>query len=186
MLAHEHLPGAFDNDTQRLVLHFQVDTVARKAFGHHRRYFFVLADHDPGQHLHLRNAGAQAREALRQLAAYWPAAEYCEPARLLAQIPQRVGRVVAGLLQALNRWDERPCARGNDDVAGRDRAPADAHFERRDDLRLTGHALHTELLVTLDRIVRLDVLDHAVDAIHHLREIELEHARWRSRTPTTA
>jgi len=72
------------------VLQQDLDALLAEAPGHQLGDLRVLAHHQPRQHLHLDDPGAEAGEALRQLAADRPAAEHHQALRQFAQVPDVV------------------------------------------------------------------------------------------------
>jgi len=77
------------------------------------------------------------------------------------------------LVDAGDRRHQRLGPGGDDDGAGRDDPAADLHLPRRAHARLAAHALHPELGVALHRVVRRDLPDDPLHAVHHLREVEV-------------
>ena len=131
-----------------------------------------------GSHLDLRHARAQAREGLRQLAADRAAAQHHQPLGALAQLPDVVGGQHLDLVEAGDRRHEGPRAGGDDDGArGQALHPAvvvrDLHFPGRDDARRALRHVDTQPGVALHRIVRLDLLDDPLHALHHFAEVEV-------------
>src|SRR5205085_2048506 len=170
VLAYQRAAGL---DAERAVAGAHVDALGGEALAYQRRGLGVLACQQPRQHLHLRHARAEAREGLRELAADRPATEHHHASRQLAQIPEGFGGQHARPLDARQRRHDRPRTRRDDDGAGAQRLPAvDGDGPRRSDARLTLQALDTKLRITLDRIVRRDGPHDALNALHHLGEIE--------------
>ena len=174
---HQILLAILYNYLLGLVVDQHLDALGLKFLFHHLGNLDILANHDARRHLHLRYLAAEAREALRQLAADRPATQHHQALGQLADAPQvvRVQRVHLG--EARNRRDERTRAGGDHDVPGRQRLLAigggDFHRPRRGDLCRAGHAIHAEPGKALDRVMRLDFTNNALHAFHHLGEVEL-------------
>jgi hypothetical protein len=137
----------------------------------------VFAQQDARRHFDLRHLAAEAGEGLRQFATNRPAAEHHQALGQFAQIPHGVGSQAADLAQAGNRRHERPRAGGNDDAAraqalGLAVAVGDVDFPWRNDLRRAFDDLNAQFGVALDRIMRRNVLNHPLHALHRLGEIE--------------
>ena len=115
---------------------------------------------------------------MRELAADRPAPEHHHASRQLAQLPEGFRGQHARALDARQRRHDRPRTGRDDDGARGQRLLAiDGDGPRRSDARLTLQALDTKLRITLDRIVRRDGPHDALNALHHLGEIEADGRR---------
>ena len=174
---HQILLAILYNYLLGLVVDQYLDALGLKFLFHHLGNFNILANHDARRHFHLRHLAAETRKALCQLAADRPAAEYYQPLRQFADAPQIVRMQRVHLGQARDRRNERARAGGDHDVLGRQRLLAtgggDFHRPRRGDLCRAGHAIHAKPRKALDRIMRLDFMNNALHALHHLGEVEL-------------
>ncbi len=137
-----------------------------------RGHILVLARQQARRHLDLGHAAAEPRERQRQLAADRTTAQHQQPARLLAQRPQAVGRQVADAVEAGQLRHQRPRAGGDDDRAGADPPAGDLDFPRRHDPRFAHDAVDAQAGVAFDRVVRLHRGDDLLHAFHHLGEVE--------------
>ena len=116
VFADEDLLAVLDQHLPGLVTGQHRDAVPLQRPGHDCGDFGVFTDQDARQHLHLRHLGAEAREALRQLAADRAAAQHHQAFGQFAQVPDGVAGQVVNGIEAGDRRYERPRARGDDDV----------------------------------------------------------------------
>ena len=148
---------------------------------HQRRHLLVLAQQQARPLLHQRHLRAQPGKTLRQLAADRPAAQHQEPLRGRWQRgktrPQGVTGHIAGLGQPRQRRHHRPGAGGNHDAAGAQplRAAVGMLDLDRPGVAQGGvalHHLHAQAGVAGHAVVRGNGGDHALDALHHGREVD--------------
>ncbi len=108
-----------------------------------------------------------------QLAADRAAAEHQQAARLLAQVPDGVGGHYGHVFQPRQIRHEGASAGSNDDIARADAATVHFNVPGRGDARLAGDHVNAQTGVALDRIMRLDLFDHALYALHHGGKVDL-------------
>ena len=132
----------------------------------------VLATHDPVAALDLPDLAAETRERLRQLAADRTAAEDDEALRLHTHLPEVLGGAVRDLGEPRDRRHERGGAGGDDDVARRQRASVHLDRPRRDDACAALDDVDAKPAVALGGVVRLDLGDDPLDALHRRGEVE--------------
>ena len=136
----------------------------------------VLLAHD-ARARQQRDLAADAGEGLCQFAADRAAAQHQQTLGFLVQRPDRVRGDMAHRLDAGNLRDHRRRAGGDDDGARGQGLPAlpcfHFHAPRRGDAGVPLDHFHAELAVALDRIMRLDLAHHVLDARHDPAEIGL-------------
>ncbi len=113
----QDLPTAFDHAFARRVARQHADAFAPETLGDGLRHVRILARQDARQHFDLSDLRAEARERLGQFRADRSAAQHEQSGRQLAQLPQRLRRQIADLLQTGDRRHERPRARCDHDRA---------------------------------------------------------------------
>ena len=185
-LRDQQLAAVPDLEALRLVTDANVDALRTERIHHDLRDLRVLAQHQPGRHLHLGDLRAQAREGLREFAADRSAAQHQQAPRKLPELPDRVRGQATDLVDPGYRRHQRAGTGGDHDVAGCDRAllrclrPAFLRSGQLDldlpggaDGRLAPQTLDAQRRVAFHRIVGLDLRDHALDALHHVGEVEL-------------
>ena len=175
-LAVDHL------DAAGLVPEPQVDAFGAEPTGDQPGGVFVLAWQQARAHFDLRDATSEPREGLGQLAADRPTAEDDHPIGALAQRPDVFRSQVIDLFEARYQRYERATARRDHDTARRQHLLASVvvrylHLPGRGNARPAEQDVYAQGGVALDGIVRLDVADHALYALHDFSELEIRRGR---------
>ena len=153
------------------VLQAHIDAVGLQAGEDQFTGIGILARQQAFGQFDLNHLAAETLKGLGQLAADRPAAQHQQPAWLLAQAPDGVRGVALHLLDTGDLRHQRARASGDDDAAAAQGLAVHLHRPGRGEFGFALDHLDAQSAVALDRVVRGDIADHPLDALHHRGKI---------------